>query len=191
MGLGRRIDLGFADDFDQRRAAPVQVDIAEAIGIGKSVMNRFAGILFQVDTLDPHPLGMAVLLEIEVSVFRQGFVELRNLVALGQIGIEVILACKNRKGIDAAIERQGSLDGHDDRLAIQHRQSSGKTQANRTGIGIGRGSELGRAAAEDLGSGQQLGVNLEANDGFIGHVGHGILWMRPMIGFCGLSAARV
>jgi len=98
----------------------------------------------------------------------QRLVVLRNLVALGQVGIEVILARKDRCLIDAAIQRHRGQGGELDRLAVQHRQSSGHAQAHGTNIRIGRSTEARGAGAEDLSRRQKLNVHFEANDWLVG-----------------------
>src|SRR5208282_6756046 len=91
-----------------------------------------------------------------ISKLSQRLVILRNLVALGQIGIEVILARKNRSLIDTAIQSQRRPSGELDGFAVQHRQSPRHPQAHGTNIGVGRSPEARRARAEDLRSRQKL-----------------------------------
>ncbi len=88
---------------------------------------------------------------------------LRNLVALRQVGIEVVLAREDRLGLDVAAERERRLDGEVHRLPVQHRQGAGQSEADRTDLRVRRRAEGGAAAAENLGAGLQLGVNFETD----------------------------
>src|SRR5262249_11976372 len=55
ISLPARTEIRLADDFEQRRARAVEVDIRLA-GIA-DVVNRFAGVLFDVGARDSEPLG--------------------------------------------------------------------------------------------------------------------------------------
>ena len=52
----------------------------------------------------------------------QRLIVLRNLIALGQIGIKIILARESRECVDAAMHRERGLYRHLDRLPVEHRQ---------------------------------------------------------------------
>ena len=93
---------------------------------------------------------------------------LRDLVALRQVGIEVVLAGEHRRLVHVALERQRRGQRQVDRLRVHHRQRAGQPEAHRADVGVGGGAELGAAAAEDLGRGAQLRVDLEADDGLVG-----------------------
>ena len=94
---------------------------------------------------------------------------LRDLIALRQVGIEVVLAREDRGGLDAAAECQRGGDGVVDGLAVEDRQRAGLTRAHGAHLRIGRGAERRAAAAEDLGLRAQLRVNLEPDDGLVRH----------------------
>ena len=96
-----------------------------------------------------------------------GLIVLRNLVALRQIGIKVVLARKDRLGSHGTIEGQASANGKFHCLTIEHRQRTGQTQANRTDIGIGSSSKAGGTAAENLSASGQLDVHFQADDGLV------------------------
>ena len=57
-----------ADDLDQRRAGPVQVDVGVAIGIAEALMQALAGIIFHVDARDADPFHAAGELNVDVTV---------------------------------------------------------------------------------------------------------------------------
>ena len=126
-------------------------------------MDALAGVVFHVDARDADALVRAGHVDIDPAVLGQRLIVLRNLVALGQIRIEVILAGEDRAGVHRAVQRQRGLDGEFHSMAVQHRQRARQTQANRADIGIGRRSETGGAAAENLGSRGQLDVHFQAD----------------------------
>ena len=100
-------------------------------------------------------------LDFNEAVLGQRLVVLRNLVALGQVGIEVILAGKDRSLVDAAVQRHGREHRELHRFAVQHGQGSRQSQAHGTNVGVGRIAEMSRAGAENLGRGQELDVYLQ------------------------------
>ena len=106
----------------------------------------------------------AVHLDIDEAMLGQRLVVLRDLVALGQVGIEVVLARENRARIHPAVQRQRGLDGQFHGLPAQHRQRAGQSQAYRADVGVGRRAETGGAAAEDLGARGELDVDFQADD---------------------------
>ena len=107
---------------------------------------------------------------VDPAVLGQRLVELRNLVALGQVGIEIILAGEDGALAHLAVDGQRSQRGKLDGLRVQHRQSAGQAQAHRADIGVGSRAELIGATAEGLGRGEQLHVDLEADDWLVfGH----------------------
>ena len=112
----------------------------------------------------PIRFGPFARLDFDVAVLGQRLVVLRNLVALGQIGIEIILAREDRGLVDLAVQRRRGQHRKLHRLLVQHRQRAGQSQAYRTDIGVRRIAKAGRAAAEDLGLRQQLDVDFESDD---------------------------
>ena len=107
---------------------------------------------------------------VDPAMLGQRLVELRNLIALGQVGIEVILAGEDGALAHLAVDGQRGQRGELDGLLIQHRQRAGQSQADRADVGVGRRAEMIGATAEGLGRGEQLHVDLEADDGLVfGH----------------------
>ena len=97
----------------------------------------------------------------------QRLIILRDLIALGQVGVEVVFARKARITPDFAVQRQRRLDGLGHHLAVENRQGPRQAQAYRTGLRVGRSAEVGRAAAEDLSPSEQLDMDFQANDGLV------------------------
>ena len=104
---------------------------------------------------------------VDPAVLGDRLVELRNLVALGQVGIEVVLAREDGALAHLAVERQRGQRGELDGLGVEHRQRAGQPEADRADVGVGRGAEVVGAAAEGLGGGQQLHVDFESDDGLV------------------------
>ena len=68
--------------------------------------------------------------------------------------------------MDLAAQGEGGARGELHGAAVQDRQRARQPEADGTERGVRLGAEPGGAAAEDLGGGQQLRVNLEADDRF-------------------------
>ena len=70
-----------------------------------------------------------------------GLVVLGDLVALGQVGIEVVLAVEDRPRRELAAERQPDHQPEVDRLGVGDRQRAGQAEADRAGVRVGRLAE--------------------------------------------------
>ena len=136
-GLGAA-DVRLADDFHQRYAGAVQVYPADG---PVRVVNELAGILFHVNAGDADAQGPAVDLDVQVPVGGDGQLVLRDLVALGQVGVKVVFAGEAAFRFDGAVGCQGHFDGVVHHLSVQHRQHAGHSQAHRTGVAVGGGAE--------------------------------------------------
>src|SRR5690554_2344718 len=104
-----------------------------------------------------------------MAVVADGDVVLGDLVVLGQVGVEVVLAVEHRRPADPAVESQA--DGGDplDRPSVRDRQRPRKAQAHRTDVRVRLLAEGHRAAAEHLRLGLQLDVGLDSDDRFPSH----------------------
>ena len=162
-GFGGRAHVRLADDLDERDAAAVVVDVGAAIGIGKPFVQRLARVLFHVDARQADVFSAAGR-DVEAAAERQRPLVLRNLVALRQVRIEVVLPREDRCRLDVAAERERRLDRVVHRLAIEHRQRARQPQAHRTHLRVRRGAERRAAAAEDLRAGRELCVDFEPDD---------------------------
>ena len=80
-------------------------------------------------------LGIA---DLQPAVVAQRQVVLADLVALGQVGIVVVLAVPLGEAGDLAVQGQGRLDGKLDRAAVHHRQRARHADAHRAGLRVGR-----------------------------------------------------
>ena len=89
---------------------------------------------------------------------------LADLIALGQIGIVVILAVPLGERGDLAIQRHGRLECQLERPAVHHRQRAGHADADRAGLRVRRRAEPRAASAEQLRPREQLHVDFQADD---------------------------
>ena len=126
------------------------------------VMDQFAGIFFHMDAGDADALTVAVDFDIHAAVFGKRQFILGNLVSLGQVGIKVVFARKPAVGDNPAVGGQGHPQGIFHDFSVQHRQHPRHAQAYRAGMGVGRGPEFRRAAAENFASGFSAGHALPA-----------------------------
>jgi len=97
------------------------------------------------------------------------------LVALGKIGVEIILAGEARMLVHGAIESEGGEGGHFDDSLVQYEQRAGKAEADRADIAVRRVTEARGAGAEDFGVGEELDVDFQSDHRFVfgEHVGSG------------------
>ena len=95
-------------------------------------------------------------------------VVLADLVALGQVGVEVVLAVPargvRRRRLDRQAGRQDMLHG----AAVDDRQRARQAEADRADVAVRRRAVVGRrAGTEHLRLGPQLAVDLDADDGLV------------------------
>src|ERR1700693_4378023 len=131
-------------------------------------MQKLPSVLLEMDPRDPTTPVLDAHVELEVSIFADWQVVLRDLISLRKIGVEVVLAIKLGEGSDLAVERQGCADRLLHCFFVDDGKRSWKTKAHRTRERIGRRREVvGGAPAEHLALGEHLGVDLEPNDNFV------------------------
>ncbi|OPZ80038.1 MAG: hypothetical protein BWY79_00031 [Actinobacteria bacterium ADurb.Bin444] len=126
--------IGLAHDLHQRRAAAIEIHHG-VIGpgnapVGAARVHQFGGIVLQMRSGDAHAVHAPILqLHVEVPTEAQGEVVLRDLVTLGQIGIEVVLTVEDGVRGDLTVKGQPDLDGVLHRPLVQGGQGSGVPQA--------------------------------------------------------------
>ena len=108
LGGGAHIRLG--NDLDQRHAAAVKVHQAARKIIG---MDQLTGILLDMDAGHTDALGVSLFIYngVNITVFTQRNIKLRNLIRFGQIGIEVVFAVHLTDIIDTAMQRIAHAHG--------------------------------------------------------------------------------
>ena len=121
---------------------------------------ELGGVLLEVDAVDPHVA--------QAAAAAQRHVVLGDLVALGQVGIEVVLAVEHRARRRA---REPSarpiISPKWTARALTTGSAPGQPQAHRAGVGVGRIAERQLAAAEHLRPRLELDVDLQPDDGLV------------------------
>jgi hypothetical protein len=146
-------------------------------------VQALAGVFFEVQAGDADSLADPVRLDVDPAKLGQRLVVLRNLVALGQVGIEVIFPRENRGLIDSAIQRHRRQRGELHGFLVQHGQSPRQSQAHRANVRIRRIAKPRRAGAENLGHRQQLDVHFQPDHRLeLGGSGNGSLRRGSHIG---------
>ena len=175
LGLLRGADVGTADDLDQRHAGPVEVDqrVVAAMDAATAAadVRRLAGVLFQVGSLDTDADAAG---QVEPSVDADRLVVLADLVRLGHVGIEVVLAGEGRAP-HRAVERQTQPHRQLDRLTVEHRQRTRQAERDRIDVGVRLVAEPVWRRREELGPRRQFDVDLEPHD-------HLVTVERPPLG---------
>ena len=112
----------------------------------KSSCSDLAGVFFQVGARQAAPSCFAPSThDVDAAALHHRHLVLADLVALGQVGVEVVLAREDRLRRDRGAHRQTEADGALDRAAVHHRQRARQRQVDRAGLRVGRGAERGAA----------------------------------------------
>src|SRR5579859_5856187 len=162
--LGRRAQVGLADDLDEGHAGAVQVDDARV-----RVVDVLARVLLHVHARDADTPRRAAHLDVEVPLVAERLVVLADLVALRQVRVEVVLAGEAARRGDGAREGQRGAHRHRDGVRVEHGQRARQPQAHRAHLRVGRRAVVGGAAAEGLAAREQLRVHLQPDDGLVRH----------------------
>ena len=92
-------------------------------------MNALARVLFHMQASDPDALDNAsraiAFGHIQPAMLRNRLVELRDLIALGIVGVEVIFACEDAPFANLAVNSLGRKDRIFHCLPIQNGQRTG------------------------------------------------------------------
>ena len=151
--------VGFGDDLDERHTGTIQIDER----LGRRV-DQLAGVFFHVDAMQTHAA--------DLSARRQRLFELRDLISLGQVGIEIVLAREDGVRVNLATVGDGRAQRQLHRFAVQHRQRSRISEANGADAGVGWGAEGRGAGTENFRRRQKTGMHFQTDDRFpLRHVG--------------------
>ena len=91
---------------------------------------------------------------------------LADLIALRQVGIEIVLAVEHRLQIDPRLEPEAGAHRLRDAFLVDHRQHARHGGVDQRDMRVGLAAELGRGAGEQLGLRRHLGMDLHADDDF-------------------------
>ncbi len=128
-GFAGAAHVGLGDDFEQRRARAVEVDAAG--GVARAVeqpgfVQRLARVLFEVGAGELQAVRFAVHQKLDHPALHHGNLVLADLVALGQVRVEVVLAREDGARRDGGAQSQTEADGAFHRSAVGHRQHAGQ-----------------------------------------------------------------
>jgi len=102
--------------------------------------------------------------------FAQRALELRNLVVVRHVGVEVVLTGEHRIVVDGAVKGEARAGGILHGGLVQNGQHARHPGAHLADVGVGLHPERRGAGAEQLGFGAEVNMHFKADDGFIsGH----------------------
>ena len=167
------VEVRRGDDLDERSAGSVDVD-ERAVGTGDAALGTAHVHVLRRVLLEMRPDDADLELAVgrrqrHVPVHAERLVVLGDLVALRQVGIEVVLPMEGRALGDLAAEAEAEQDRHLDRALVRHGQRARMGEADRAGAGVLGREVLELAAAEHLRPRLQVDVDLEADDRFPVH----------------------
>ena len=167
-------NVRFRDALHQRDAGAVEVDermrAAAETPVGGAGVDRLPRILFEVDARQPNlALRPVRQPKLDHSTERERRLVLRDLIVLGHVRIEVVLAIELRKRRDVRVEGEPGLDDSLDRETIGNRQRARIAETDRTDVRVRLAAEDVAASAEHLGLGLELDVALDADNRLIRH----------------------
>jgi hypothetical protein len=127
------------------------------------IVHQLAGILLDMNPLDTDDFLTLIGFDGQRSLAHDRMIKLRNLIALRQIGIEIILAIEAAPVMDFGIDGQPGTYRLLHAFAVQHRQHSRHCGVDQRNLSVRFRTEFGRCAGEQLGVGRNLRVNLKAD----------------------------
>ena len=162
--LFRRADVGARDNLHQRRARPVQIDVGFR---RRQVVDQLARVLLQVQALDADVEEAAVLgLHLDHALAHDGVIQLADLIAGRQVGIEVVLAVELALQIDLRLQAQTRLHRLLDAVLVQGRQHAGEASVDQRHLLVRTRAKTDSGAREQLGLRRHLGVDFQPHDDF-------------------------
>jgi hypothetical protein len=93
----------------------------------------------------------------------------RNLIALGEIRIKIVFSGKKTERTNPAGSSQPQFDGKFHGLPVHHRERPRLTGTDGAGLRVRFFPKCGGAPTEYFRPGQELGMDFQANNGFIFH----------------------
>ena len=167
MASARGAHVGLRDDFEQWHTGAIEVHPCLA---REDVMHRLPGVFLEMGTGNANPLRGAVIeLDSDLAPPHDGKLVLTDLVSLGKVGIEVVLAGEDRTGRDVGVCCKAEHHGHSQHLPVEHRKHARKPQIDGAGLSVRFGAGNGRRAGEYLASSRELRVDLESDYRFPRH----------------------
>ncbi len=135
--------------------------------VGAEIMQRFARVLFEMQALDAdrNLLGRGEV-DQHHAFADDGVLVLADLISLGKVGIEVILAVEHRAQVDLRLEAEAGADRLRHAFLVDHREHARHGRIDQRDMAVGRAAEFGRGAGKQLRLARHLGMDFEADDDF-------------------------
>src|SRR5439155_3978804 len=100
--------LGLGDDLEQRGAGAVEIDAGHPV---KVLVQRLAGVLFEMRPSERNvDLAARRRNDADRPTLHDGNLVLADLISLGKVRIEVILAREHAALVDRSVDRESELD---------------------------------------------------------------------------------
>ncbi len=134
------------------------------------VVHRLAGILLEVQAfdadLDVFELALAIRSDgnDDLPLADDRILELRDLVALRQVGVEIVLAVEDRAVVDHGLEAEAGANRLLDAFLVDDGQHAGHGRVDQRNVGVRRLAEFSRGTRKELRIGKHLGMDLHADD---------------------------
>ena len=135
-------------------------------------MQTFTGIFFNMYAIEPDLPFRVIRLNGDKTIPADRCGMLRYLVALGQVGVEIIFPGKIVFPNDLTVQSQAKLNSILDGLLIHHGQGARVSQGYGTDMGIGVIVKCRTIAAEQFALSKQLHVYFKTYDQFVFWVHH-------------------
>src|SRR5436305_6462152 len=130
-------------------------------------MEQLARILFQMQSLDPYRDGAAIgQFNDDLSFADDRRLVLAYLIALRQIGIEIVLAVDHRAPIDPGVEAKAGADRLPYAFLVDDRQHARHRRVDERDVAVGLATEFRRCSGKQLRIGSDLAMAFQADDDF-------------------------
>ena len=128
------------------------------------VVQALARVLFQMQPLDADRDSLAAQqIDDHFALADDRVLVLADLIALRQVGVEIVLPVEDRVEIDLRLQPEPGADGLGDAALVDHRQHAGHGGIDQAHMAVRLASEFGRGAGEQLGVGGNLRMDLHAD----------------------------
>ena len=108
------------------------------------VVQRLAGVLLQVQPLDADAHGIAVGINLDFALADDRLLVLRDLIALRQVGIEIVLAVEHASQIDFGLQAKAGADRLRHAFLVDHRQHARHGGIDQRHVAVRLGAEFRR-----------------------------------------------
>src|SRR5262249_38526456 len=127
LRLPGRAQVGPGHALHQRHASSIEINVGL---LGVLVVEGFARVLLQVQALDADTHGLPVHVHLDRTLPDDRPFVLRDLIALRQIRIEVVLAVEYRDEVDLRVEPEPGAHGLGNARLIDDGQHAGHSRVN-------------------------------------------------------------